>query len=219
MKLPASLLLSALAAALLLLLVEIEAVGVAFHKLGLSTTSAGLWIAVSIFGSFINIPLCSWRRGEPPRDYLPPPLQRLLRMPRHPAVGRTVLAVNVGGGVVPVASSAYLFRHAGLDMGTSMVATGLVAVVCRFASRPLTGVGIGVPIFVPPLTAAGLALLIDPEKSAALAYVCGTLGVLIGADLTRLHEIRQMGAPVASIGGAGTFDGIFLTGLVAVLLA
>jgi uncharacterized membrane protein len=28
-----------------------------------------------------------------------------------------------------------------------------------------------------------------------------------------------MGAPVASIGGAGTFDGIFLTGILAVLIA
>jgi len=27
-----------------------------------------------------------------------------------------------------------------------------------------------------------------------------------------------MGAPVASIGGAGTFDGVFLSGLIAVLL-
>jgi len=29
----------------------------------------------------------------------------------------------------------------------------------------------------------------------------------------------KIGAPVASIGGAGKFDGIFLTGLIAVLLA
>jgi uncharacterized membrane protein len=43
--------------------------------------------------------------------------------------------------------------------------------------------------------------------------------VLIGADLLRFGDIRAMGAPVASIGGAGTFDGIFITGLVAVLLA
>ncbi|MCL5669108.1 MAG: DUF1614 domain-containing protein, partial [Gammaproteobacteria bacterium] len=34
-----------------------------------------------------------------------------------------------------------------------------------------------------------------------------------------LGNIRKMGTPVASIGGAGSFDGIFLTGLVAVLLA
>jgi uncharacterized membrane protein len=31
--------------------------------------------------------------------------------------------------------------------------------------------------------------------------------------------VHGLGAPVASIGGAGTFDGIFLTGILAVLLA
>jgi hypothetical protein len=54
-------------------------------------------------------------------------------------------------------------------------------------------------------------LLLDPEQSAPLAYVCGTLGVLLGADISRLEEIRRLGAPQASIGGAGTFDGIFNT--------
>jgi uncharacterized membrane protein len=62
-------------------------------------------------------------------------------------------------------------------------------------------------------------LLIAPENSAPLAYICGTMGVLLGADLLRLNDIRKIGTPVASIGGAGTFDGIFLTGIVAVLLA
>jgi uncharacterized membrane protein len=42
---------------------------------------------------------------------------------------------------------------------------------------------------------------------------------LIGADLLNLDAVRGLGAPVASIGGAGTFDGIFLTGIMAVLLA
>ena len=31
-------------------------------------------------------------------------------------------------------------------------------------------------------------------------------------------KLQGLGAPVASIGGAGTFDGIFLTGILAVLL-
>jgi uncharacterized membrane protein len=35
----------------------------------------------------------------------------------------------------------------------------------------------------------------------------------------RLKDIRRLATPIASIGGAGTFDGIFLTGIVAVLLA
>jgi uncharacterized membrane protein len=42
---------------------------------------------------------------------------------------------------------------------------------------------------------------------------------LIGADLLRIRDIRRMGTPLAAIGGAGTFDGIFITGIVAVLLA
>jgi uncharacterized membrane protein len=50
------------------------------------------------------------------------------------------------------------------------------------------------------------------------AYVGGVLGTLIGADLLNLGKIRNLGAPIASIGGAGTFDGIFLSGFIALLL-
>ena len=54
----------------------------------------------------------------------------------------------------------------------------------------------------------------------ALSYIVGTLGTVISVDLTNLGNLQRLGAPVASIGGAGTFDGkIFLTGIMAVLLA
>ena len=56
------------------------------------------------------------------------------------------------------------------------------------------------------------------DNGFALAYVSGVLGTLIGADLTNLGAIKKIGAPVASIGGAGTFDGVFLSGIIAVLL-
>jgi uncharacterized membrane protein len=75
------------------------------------------------------------------------------------------------------------------------------------------------PVFVAPVSAALLALTLDASHSAPLAYIGGTMGVLIGADLLRLNDIRSLGSPFASIGGAGTFDGIFLSGIVAVLLA
>jgi uncharacterized membrane protein len=64
-----------------------------------------------------------------------------------------------------------------------------------------------------------VAALMSWRELAPLAYIGGSLGVLIGADLTNLDKISGLGAPVASIGGAGTFDGIFVTGLFAVLLA
>jgi len=53
---------------------------------------------------------------------------------------------------------------------------------------------------------------------AQVAYVGGTLGTLVGADLLNLGRLPELGAPVVSVGGAGTFDGIYLTGLVSVLL-
>jgi uncharacterized membrane protein len=81
------------------------------------------------------------------------------------------------------------------------------------------GVGIAVPVFVPPVVAAGTALLLSRQSAPALAYVSGSLGTLIGADLLNLGRVQGLGAPVVSIGGAGTFDGIFLTGILAVLLA
>ena len=70
-----------------------------------------------------------------------------------------------------------------------------------------------------PLITAAVALLISRTSGPAVAYVSGSLGTLIGADLLNLGKIQGLGAPIASIGGAGTFDGIFQTGIVAVLLA
>lgn len=69
------------------------------------------------------------------------------------------------------------------------------------------------------ITAAIVALSLDAAHAPALAYISGTLGVLLGADLLKLWRVARLGAPVLSVGGAGTFDGIFLTGVLAVLLA
>ena len=52
-----------------------------------------------------------------------------------------------------------------------------------------------------------------------IAYTSGTLGTLIGADLLNSTGSRDLGAPMVSIGGAGTFDGIFLAGVIAAFLA
>jgi uncharacterized membrane protein len=80
--------------------------------------------------------------------------------------------------------------------------------------------GIGVPGLVPPLVAAlGAYFLCAPELRAPCAYIASTMGILIGADLLNLGQIRQLGAPVVSIGGAGTFDAIFFSGIIAVLLS
>ncbi|MGH7125298.1 MAG: DUF1614 domain-containing protein, partial [Stellaceae bacterium] len=101
----------------------------------------------------------------------------------------------------------------------ALIATTCVAAVCHALAQPTAGVGIALPIFVPVVTTAVVAWLLSRERAAALAYISGSLGTLIGADLLNLSRVRGLGAPIAAIGGAGTFDGIFLIGILSVLLA
>jgi uncharacterized membrane protein len=86
-------------------------------------------------------------------------------------------------------------------------------------ARPVKGVGIAMPAFIPPILAAVVAVIFSYNYAPPLAYISGTLGTLIGADILNIQKIKGLGAPVASIGGAGTFDGIFLNGIMAVLLS
>ncbi|MBC7335638.1 MAG: DUF1614 domain-containing protein, partial [Clostridia bacterium] len=69
------------------------------------------------------------------------------------------------------------------------------------------------------LLAAACALLLARENPAPVAYISGTMGTLIGADLLNYRIIRRLGAQAVSIGGAGIFDGIFLVGIVAAFLS
>lgn len=213
------LLVVALLVGALVVFVQIGALVIVFDKLGLSTESAFLLLFASILGSMINLPLFTVKAERGSLDQAPARLQGLLRQAMREFKGRTLIAVNVGGGLIPVAFSAYLLHHNPLPLWDVALAVGIVTAVCYAFSRPFPGLGIGMPIFVAPVAAAVVALVINNELSAPLAYICGVLGVLIGADLLRLGDIRRMGVPIASIGGAGTFDGIFLTGFVAVLLA
>jgi uncharacterized membrane protein len=130
----------------------------------------------------------------------------------------TVLAVNIGGAVIPTLMSAFLVIRYQLWFKAAL-AILLIAAIIHSMATPIHGIGIAVPVFAPVVTTAILAFILSREYAPPLAYVGGSMGTLIGADLLNLDKISGLGAPVASIGGAGTFDGIFLTGILAVLLA
>lgn len=213
---PLHLLLFVAALLFLLALIQVGLISIAFDKLGVSSAGAFTLLFGSLLGSAVNVPLFRIR-AEPPREP-PPEWLRLLR-PRQPFTGHTIVAVNLGGCLIPLTFCTYLLASNPIPPSAAVASVAVVAAVCYWISRPVPGIGIAMPIFVAPIAAAVTALLLAPEHSAPLAYVCGTVGVLVGADLLRLNDVRSLGAPVASIGGAGTFDGIFITGIVAVLLA
>jgi uncharacterized membrane protein len=119
---------------------------------------------------------------------------------------------------VPACLSVWLLTSRDV-LATGLVAIAAVSLVTYLLARPVRGLGIAVPVLVPPVAAAAAALVLDPHATAAVAYAAGSLGTLIGADLLNLPKIGALGAPVVSIGGAGTFDGVFLSGILAVLIA
>jgi uncharacterized membrane protein len=132
-----------------------------------------------------------------------------------------VVAVNLGGAIVPVLLSLYVLYHSPDILIPALAGVAIVTLVVNRFARPMPGMGIATPMFLPPIVAALVGYLLGATQhhAAAVAYVSGVMGTLIGADLLNLGRLGDLGAPVASIGGAGTFDGIFLTGIVAVLLA
>jgi uncharacterized membrane protein len=203
----------------LIVFIQVGALTLAVEKLGLSPESAAILLFGSLFGSLINLPLFSITAHRPPEAPQRTSLLGLLRPPQRPFQGKTIIAINAGGGLIPLTFSLYLFQNSSLGLSEIILGIAVVSTVSYFFSRPVPGMGIGMPIFIAPLCAALTAQVIDPEYRAPLAYITGTLGVLLGADIFRLKDVRQMGTPIASIGGAGTFDGIFITGIIAVLLA
>ena len=194
--------------------IQFGLISVAFDKLGLTEKSALLLAVTSFLGSAINLPICELS-GDPA---LPPATAD------HQAGfteyhGTTLLMVNVGGCLVPVAFSIYLFRQVPFDLLPVLTIMAVVAAVSYRFSQTVPGAGIAIPTLIPPAVAALLAALIDPKHAASSAYIAGTLGVLLGADLLKLNSLRLMRVPAMSLGGAGTFDGVFLAGLLAALLA
>jgi uncharacterized membrane protein len=203
--------------ALLIVFIEFDVIQYAYEKIGIDRRYVFALLLLSLFGSYVNIPI-----GELPETRVPASQTISFFGVRYviPVIHeqpKTVVAINLGGAVIPVALSAYLlFKHD--QIGRTLLAVAVVTAVVHWTARPLKGVGIAVPMFIPPAVAAVTALVISPDAAPVVAYIAGTIGTLVGADLLNLKKLRGLGAPVASIGGAGTFDGIFLAGIIAVLL-
>jgi len=202
----------------LIILIQLRILRYAYMKLGIGPGAAMLLLFGSLIGSYFNIPITvlpghDVRSGEVVDFY-----GMRYVVPLVTSWPGTVLAVNVGGAVIPTLMSTYLVLRYRLWLRAA-IAIVVIAGVIHTMATPVQGVGIAVPVFAPVVTTAILAFILSREYAAPLAYIGGSMGTLIGADLLNLDKIGDLGAPVASIGGAGTFDGIFLTGILAVLLA
>lgn len=198
----------------------------AFTKIGFSWSQALFVLLASLLGSSINIPLTNLQCSTPMvQERQIKAFGISYRVPVVEVVScNTLLAVNVGGALIPALISIALIHRFPGSLNYAIIGIVFVAILTNLVARPVKGLGIVTPALLPPLAAALAAILLVYFGGAPhdiiflIAYVSGTLGALIGADILNLNKIRDLGAPVASIGGAGTFDGVFLSGLIAVLL-
>lgn len=196
----------------------------ALVKLKLEPTTAVLLVLAIFIGGAVNLPVKRIARTE---TLLADPFAVFGIpgwWPRFQRIRReTVIAVNVGGCIVPVGLAVYetasLIREGPESVSGLVVAAAITAAVCYWMAKPIEGIGIALPGFVPPFTAAISALVLAPEQATPVAFIAGVLGPLIGADLLHLRDVERIATGMASIGGAGTFDGIVLSGIVAAYLA
>lgn len=219
--------LSLLAALLLFFLLPFvfaEIMVTSLAKLHLSGASALLLVIAVILGGFVNLPVKRIPRvglhpAHPLAVYgfgdLWPEMRRVRR--------DTVIAVNVGGCLIPLAlaiyEAAYLLAADPRLLGAVGLASAVNIAICYALARPVPGLGIALPSLVPAVVAAALALLLAPDQAPPTAFIAGIAGPLVGADLLHLRDVDKIASGVVSIGGAGTFDGIVLSGIIAAYLA
>jgi uncharacterized membrane protein len=193
---------------------------VAFERIGFTPLDYVLILIATLVGSVVNIPLwSSTKLVTVPTVREVEAFWVTYRIPVYEEREvSTVVAINVGGALIPITVSAYLLAAHAYLLPQVVLAVAVTAALVHLIAKTVKGVGVVTPAFLPPIFAALTALVFVSSGTSIVAYIAGTVGTVVGADLLNLRKVYQSGAATVSIGGAGTFDGVFLTGILAAFL-
>lgn len=183
---------------ILFILISLNIFGMAFNKLGFPPEYSVYFLFLSLPGSFMNIPITTIKSNNETNHTIS-------------------IAVNLGGAFIPSMMSLILTTM--VSIFEVLTATFITTILIHKIARPIKGKGIAIHALFPPIIASAVALLISPQDFPVIAYISGTLGCLIGIDILNLKNMPELGLPIVSIGGAGTFDAIFLTGIISVVMS
>jgi len=185
---------------------------------GISYTEAITIFSLIVIGSFVNIPIYEKEGKEVIERYYFLWFVYSVRKRK-----KITIAINLGGCIIPLVLALKLLAE--IPILDFLIAFTVSTLVIYHFAKPIPNVGIVVPMFIPPtisaissffaLLAFNHPIFILPK----LSFAVGVLSALFGADILHLNEIEKIGSGVVSIGGAGTFDGIFLTGVFAVIFS
>lgn len=132
----------------------------------------------------------------------------------------TLIAINIGGALIPLLLSVTLAFLIKKFIFKIIIDVVLLIFVSKAFSKVIQGVGVVMHPLIPPIFAVlfSYILFIDqPQLVPVAAYISSVVGTLVGADLLNLNKIIEASPQLVSIGGMGTFDGIFLSGLFSIV--
>jgi len=138
-----------------------------------------------------------------------------------------IIGINAGGALIPIILSIYLAVKKKISLKKVLLGMLVVTIIAFFVTHPVPEKGIvaSFPYWLLPAVFASLASAAlswkEFSKAAPLAYISGTMGVLIGADFLHLPELLSHtveSQTPAVIGGANVFDMVYITGILAVIL-
>ena len=201
---------------LVFIFISLNIFGTAFRKLGFPPEYSVYFLFLSLPCSYVNIPIKKVRsRVSVISDKASETLKSGLSASSLKMY--TTIAINLGGAVIPIIMSVFLSTMVNLVEILSGIL--VMTIIIHKIARPVKGSGIAIHALLPPILAAFVAIIISPQNAPVIAYISGTVGCILGIDILNLKKIPDLGVPLVSIGGAGTFDAIFLTGIISVLLA
>src|SRR3954470_19957580 len=155
-------------------LIQLGILRYAYIRLGVGARPALVLLFASLIGSYINIPIAALPAEQlmSGRDVIYFGMHYVV-----PVVvdwPGTVIAINVGGALIPGLMSLYLLAKYRL-WAVGLAAIACVAAVCIYRADPAPGGGIALPVFVPAVSTAIVALLLSFRQAAPLAYISGSL--------------------------------------------
>ncbi len=147
---------------ILLIFIEIGILEYAYEKIGIGRRHMFALLIFSFLGSYVNIPIAELPAKEVISDQQVTFFGIQHVVPFVKEWPRTIIAVNLGGAVIPAILSIYLLIKNRLYL-RGLLAVAIVMVVAHLMAHPLRGIGIAEPIFIPPLVATAAALLLSRQ--------------------------------------------------------
>src|ERR1700694_1902752 len=158
----------------LIILIQLRILRYAYMRLGVGPGAALLLLFGSLLGSYFYIPV-TVLRGPPVRSgQIVEFFGMRYVVPVVVSWPGTVLAVNVGGAVIPTMMSTYLVIRYQLWLKAEL-ATAAIAFIIHSMATPVPGIGIAVPVFAPVVATAILAFILSREYAPPLAFCAGSM--------------------------------------------